>query len=130
MVIDTSVLVALLRGEPGAERLHAAILGNGTRLVSAATVLEAALVLLGERGPGSDHELDALLLELDVDIVPVTITQLERARIAARNFGRGRHPARLNYGDLFSYALAMEQGESLLFVGDDFTRTDVDVARW
>jgi ribonuclease VapC len=130
MVIDTSVLVALLRGEAGAERLHAAILADGTRLVSAATVIETALVLLGERGPGCDHELDALLLELDVDVMPVSIEQLARARAAARTFGRGRHPARLNYGDLFGYALAMEQGESLLFVGDDFSRTDVDVAHW
>jgi ribonuclease VapC len=130
MVIDTSVLVSLLRGERNAERLHAAILADPTRLVSAATVLEAALVLLGERGPGSDDELDALLLELDVEVVPVTTEQTARARLAARLFGRGRHAARLNVGDLFSYALAMEQREPLLFVGDDFSRTDVAIAAW
>lgn len=130
MVIDTSVLVALLRGEAVAERLHAAIVADPVRLVSAATVIEAALVQLGERGPGADDDLDALLLELELEVVPVTSEQMQRARLAARAFGRGRHPARLNYGDLFSYALAMEQREPLLFVGDDFSRTDVPILRW
>ena len=130
MVIDTSALIALLRGEPDAERLLAAILRDRTRLVSAASVIEAALVLLGERGPGSDTELDALLLDLEVDVMPVSREQTARARIAAQVYGRGRHAARLNFGDLFSYALAMEQREPLLFVGDDFSHTDVVAAPW
>ncbi len=130
MVIDTSALVALWRGEPSARQLHAAILRADTRLVSAATMVEASLVFLGERGPGTDLELDVLARELALETVPVSLEQATRARDAARLFGRGRHAARLNFGDLFSYALATERGEPLLFVGEDFNQTDVDVAVW
>lgn len=130
MVIDTSAIVAIWRGEPSARRLHSAIMQAERRLVSVATMLEASLVFLGERGPGTDLELDVLARELQLEIVPVTTKQGTHARDAARLFGKGRHPARLNYGDLFAYALASELNEPLLFVGDDFTQTDVSIAEW
>jgi len=130
VVIDTSVLVAIWRGEPSARRLHAAILRADTRLVSAVTLVEASLVFLGERGPGTDLELDVLARELHLEVVPVSVDQATHARDAARMFGRGPHPARLNFGDLFSYALASDRDEPLLFVGDDFAHTDVIVAEW
>lgn len=129
-MIDTSVLVAIWRGEPSARRLHAAILRADTRLVSAVTLVEASLVFLGERGPGTDLELDVLARELHLEVVPVSVDQATRARDAARMFGRGRQTARLNFGDLFSYALASDRAEPLLFVGDDFAHTDVIVAEW
>ncbi len=130
MVIDTSAIVAIWRGEPSARRLHSAIMNADRRLVSVATMLEASLVFLGERGPGTDLELDVLARELKLEIVPVTTAQGTRARDAARLFGKGRHPARLNYGDLFAYALALELNQPLLFVGEDFTQTDVTIAEW
>jgi len=110
--------------------LHAAILRADTRLVSAVSFVEASLVFLGERGPGTDLELDVMARELDLEVVAVTVDHATRARDAARLFGRGRHPARLHFGDLFSYALATDRAEPLLFVGDDFAQTDVIAAEW
>ena len=130
MVVDTSALLAILLGEPGAERLQGAVLSATTRRVSVATVLEASLVLVSRLGEQSDLELDALLRELALEVLPVTADQLRIARDAAVAFGRGRHAAGLNYGDLFGYALAVSLGEPLLFVGEDFSKTDVMVAAW
>ena len=130
MVIDTSALVAIWRGEPSAKRLHAAILRADARRISVASMIEASLVFLGERGPGTDLELDVLARELELEPVPVSISQATLARDAARLFGRGRHVARLNFGDMFSYALATELGEPLLFTGNDFAQTDVTIAQW
>jgi ribonuclease VapC len=130
VVIDTSALLAILLRESPAERLQAAVLSATTRRVSVATVLEASLVLVGRLGEQSDLELDALVRELAFDVVSVTTDQLRIARDAGVEFGKGRHPAGLNFGDVFSYALAVSLGEPLLFVGDDFGRTDVMVAAW
>ncbi|MGH7627879.1 MAG: type II toxin-antitoxin system VapC family toxin [Gemmatimonadales bacterium] len=130
MVIDTSALLAGLLREPAADRLLAAIQASSARHVSVATVLEASLVLLARIGDQGDLELDAFLRELAVEVVPATAEQSRIARDAAVQFGKGRHPAGLNYGDLFSYALAASLGEPLLFVGDDFSKTDVTVAGW
>ena len=130
MVIDTSALLAILLREGPADRLLAALWGASSRRVSAATVLEASLVLVARLGDRGDLELDAALRELALEIVPVTAEQLRLARDAGVQFGKGRHSAGLNFGDLFSYSLAASLGEPLLFVGDDFARTDVLVATW
>lgn len=130
MVIDTSALIAVLLGEAAAERLIEAIEAAGSRKVSAATVVEASLVLLGRYGEAGDAQLDRLLQTISADIVPVDDVHVRAARDAAQRFGRGRHPAALNFGDCFSYALAACSGEPLLFVGDDFSRTDIECAVW
>jgi ribonuclease VapC len=130
MVIDTSAIIAILTLEPAAERLMAAVEADRTRLVSAATVVEASLVLLGRYGEAGDPPLDRLLRSIAAEVVPVGEEHAALARDGALRFGRGRHPAALNYGDCFSYALAMERGEPLLFVGDDFSKTDVEVCQW
>lgn len=130
MVIDTSALIAILQGEPTAERLLAAVEADHRRLVSAATVVEASLVVLGRFGEAGDPQLDRLLRTLGAEVVPVGEEQALLAREAGLRFGRGRHPAALNFGDCFAYALSVARAESLLFVGDDFSQTDVDVCPW
>jgi len=130
MVIDTSALVAILTREPAAERLAATIDQDSRRLISAATVVELSLVMLGRYGEAGDVQIDRLLAGIAATVVPVGDGQLMLARDAALRFGRGRHPAALNFGDCFSYALSVESGEALLFVGDDFTHTDVAVRSW
>ncbi len=130
MVIDTSAIMAILTCEPTADRLVAAVEADATRLVSAATVVEAALVLLGRYGEAGEPQLDRLLRGIGAEIVPVGEEQANLARDAALRFGRGRHPAGLNFGDCFSYALSVARDEPLLFVGDDFSQTDVKVSGW
>ena len=130
MVIDTSAIIAILINEPAADRLVAAIEGDRTRLVSAATVVEASLVVLGRYGEAGDPQLDRLLRSIDAEVESIDEEQVALARDAALRFGRGRHAAALNYGDCFSYALAVARSEPLLFAGDDFAKTDVEVCRW
>jgi ribonuclease VapC len=130
MVIDTSALMAILTREPAADRLVQAVEADRTRLVSAATVVETSLVLLGRYGEAGEPQLDRLLRGIGAEVVPVGEEQVTLARDAALRFGRGRHPAGLNFGDCFSYALAMARGEPLLFVGEDFAKTDVDGCTW
>lgn len=130
MVIDTSAVMAILLVESAAERLVSAIEGDPTRLISAATVVESSLVLLGRYGETGDPMLDRLLRSIGAEVVPVGDEQVALARDAALRFGRGRHPAGLNFGDCFSYALSVARGEPLLFVGDDFSKTDVVVCEW
>jgi ribonuclease VapC len=125
MVIDSSALLAVIQEEEGSEALLAAIEDDETRLISAATVLEATLVLEGRFGDVAGRELDLLISKVGIEIVPVDHDQLAEARRGWRRFGRGRHEAGLNYGDLFSYALSRTSGEALLFKGGDFTLTDV-----
>lgn len=130
MVIDTSAIIAILTREPSADRLVTAMEADVTRLVSAATVVEAALVLLGRYGEAGEPQLDRFLRGIGADVVPVGEEQVNVARDAALRFGRGRHPAGLNFGDCFSYALSVAYDEPLLFVGDDFSKTDVRVSEW
>jgi ribonuclease VapC len=101
-----------------------------TRLISAASVIESSLVLLGRYGEAGEALLDRLLRGIGAEVVPVGEEQVVLARDAALRFGRGRHPAALNFGDCFSYALSVTRGEPLLFVGDDFSKTDVEACRW
>ncbi len=125
MVIDTSALVAILFDEDEQPAMAAAIAADPRRLVSAATVLEASIVVEARRGEAAGRELDLLLHRIDATVVSVDGAQLALARGAWRAFGRGRHGAALNYGDCFAYALARHAAEPLLFKGDDFACTDV-----
>jgi ribonuclease VapC len=125
MVIDTSALIAVMTGEPDAERCESAMDRDARRLMSVASVLETAIVLEKRFGQEGPQELDALLLRLPIEAVSVDLDQLEWARYAHHTYGRGRHPAALNFGDCFSYALAKTAGEPLLYKGSDFSRTDV-----
>ncbi len=130
MVIDTSALVALLGMEQEAARLAHAVEADALRLLSAAALVEASIVLESRQGEAAVRELDLLLARAGVQIEPVTAEHAELARQAWRQFGRGRHPAGLNYGDCFSYALSRATGEPLLFKGNDFPLTDVAAVRY
>lgn len=125
MVIDTSALIAYLESEPEAPRIEAALLDADRLLISAATLVEAGIVCEARRGEAGGRELDLLLHRLNAVTVPVDQAQTELARSAYRRYGRGRHRAGLNFGDAFSYALAVHTGDTLLYVGDDFSHTDV-----
>lgn len=128
MIVDTSALVAILLDEPGADRLYDAILdhADGRPRLSAPTLVELGVVIDGRRDPALSRNLDEVLHRLEVEVVPFDADQARVARQAYRDFGKGSgHPARLNLGDCFSYALASVRREPLLFVGDDFTHTDV-----
>jgi len=130
MIIDTSALVAILRDEPEAKDCALAIERNRNRRVSAANFFEAALVIDGSRDPVASRRFDELVKEARIAIEPVTEAQARIAREAYRDFGKGSgHPAKLNFGDCFAYALAKTAGEPLLFKGDDFIHTDVISAR-
>jgi ribonuclease VapC len=128
MVIDTSAIIAVLLREPDAPRLMVVFNTTAPGRLSAASLLEAGMVMQARLGDEGESRLDRLLQRLGVEIVPVSREHAEIARAAFRRFGKGRHPAALNFGDCFSYALARALGEPLLFVGDDFSRTDVGVA--
>ncbi len=125
MVLDTSVLIAILQQEPDAGVYSAAIAGEPECLLSAASVVEAGVVIVTRYGEAGGDELDRLLLASGVEIVPVTAVHARIARDAFVRYGKGRHPARLNFGDCFTYALARASGHALLFKGDDFSHTDV-----
>jgi len=125
MIIDTSALLAVLNREPGADRFQAAILTAAPCRMSVANVLEASIVVEARGGAEAGRELDLFLKRADIQPVPVTVEHLEAARQAWRRFGKGRHPAGLNFGDCFSYALALVTGERLLYKGDDFARSDI-----
>ena len=129
MIVDTSSLVAILRDEPDAAAHAGAIEAARVRRVSAANYLEAAIVIDGSRDPVASRRFDELCREAQITIEPVTEAQARIARDAYRDFGRGSgHPASLNFGDCFAYALAKATGEPLLFKGDDFGQTDITPA--
>jgi ribonuclease VapC len=125
MVLDTSALLALLLDEPEAESFRIALEGDDSRLVAAVTLLETAIVIEARKGEAGGRELDLLIHKADMTIVPVDAELVAEARRAYRRYGRGRHAAGLNFGDVFAYALARATGEPLLFKGDDFARTDI-----
>ena len=129
MIVDSSAVVAILNGEPEANAMEGALVSARHRRVSAATLVELYVVVDGKRDPVRSARLDEILARSDVQIVDVTAEQAHLARSAYRDFGRGSgHPARLNFGDCFSYALAKVTGEPLLFKGDDFIHTDLTPA--
>jgi ribonuclease VapC len=126
MIIDSSALIAILRNEPEAMTCARAIEAASRRRISAANFVESAIVIDGSRDPVASRRFDDLVKEAQLVVEPVTEAQARIAREAFRDFGRGSgHPARLNFGDCFSYALARATGEPLLFKGDDFAHTDI-----
>jgi ribonuclease VapC len=130
MILDTSAVIAILRDEPEAEEFAERIDGADVRRISAVSFVEAAAVIDGSGDPVASRRLDELLVRAQVTIEPVTEEQARLARAAYRDFGKGRgHPARLNFGDCFSYALAKALDEPLLYKGGDFGYTDVVSAR-
>lgn len=126
MVIDSSAMIAVLLNEEDAALLAQAIEDDELRLLSAANLLETSIVIESRKGEAGGRELDLLVYHAGIQIVPVDHDQAEIARNAWRRFGKGRHPAGLNYGDCFAYALAKCRREPLLFRGDDFSQTDID----
>lgn len=125
MVIDTSVAVAILFAEPEAEAFAQAIQEDSARLMPATGVFESALVVERAIGLAGASALDALLHEMRMEIAPFGQVDLAHARLAFRTFGKGRHPAALNFGDCMVYAVCKATGEALLFKGGDFAKTDV-----
>jgi len=125
MVIDTSSILAILLGESDAALFAEAISRDSKRLLSAGTALELMMVIEARKGEAGGRELDLLLHRAKIDTVPFDMDQAEIAREAWRQYGKGRHPASLNFGDCFAYALAITSGEPLLFKGNDFNQTDI-----
>jgi len=127
VVIDTSALLAILLGEPERGKFLQLLSESETRLLSAANALETAMVVESRRGEAAGRELDLFLHRTKIEIVAVDEEQFSIARFAWRKFGRGRHPAALNFGDCFAYALTKTSSEPLLAKGDDFRRTDLQI---
>lgn len=127
MVVDTSALVAILTGEPEQADFIRAIDRADIRLLSAASWVEASIVIESHYGAAGLHHLDRLVARAEVEIVAVDAEQARIAREAFQRFGKGRHPAALNFGDCFTYALSNARDEPLLFKGNDFSQTDVSM---
>lgn len=127
MIIDTSALLAILQDEPERRAFNEALELAETRSMSAATFVETSIVIESRYGAEGLRDLDLLIAKAAIALVPVDSEQAQIARTAFSQFGKGRHPAGLNYGDCFSYALAKVLGEPLLCKGSDFAQTDVAV---
>jgi ribonuclease VapC len=126
MVVDTSAIFAIVLGEPERDSFAVAINSSPRRLVSAATAVECVVVFAGRlAGRNPVTAMDLVFESLRLEVVPVDEAQWRAAADALVRFGKGRHPARLNLGDSFAYALAKVTGEPLLFKGEDFARTDI-----
>lgn len=129
MTVDSSALIAVLFSEPGYLDLVDAMLQADTLRVGAPTLVETGMVLAGRRGSPAGRELDDLVRELGLTVVPFGEAEWHAALQAYGRFGRGRHRAALNFGDCLAYASAAVAGDALLFVGEDFARTDIPAAR-
>jgi len=127
MVIDTSAVLAIFLAEPERKQFLDSILQSSRRLISAASVLETGMVLESKRGESAGREFDLFLVRINLEIIPVDAEQVEIARSAWRRFGKGHHPAALNFGDCFTYALAKWSGEPLLAKGEDFRKADLEI---
>ena len=125
MVIDTSALLAILQDEPERRAFNEAIEAADTRALSMANFVEASIVIESRYGAEGIRDLDLFLERAAIELVDVTLAQGHAARRAFARYGKGRHPAGLNFGDCFAYALATDRGEPLLFKGGDFDKTDV-----
>jgi len=125
MIVDTSALLAILFEEKDAANYAAALASSDRPRISAANLLEAGIVIDNQAGLSAGRQLDALVERARMDVAPVTYEHVRIARQAYLDFGKGNHPAGLNFGDCFAYALAKTTGEPLLFKGDDFAKTDV-----
>ena len=126
MIIDSSAVVAVLARESDGDRYLRAIMDAGASFISAASYVEVGVVLDRHQNRVAGRQLDPFLVEAAIELAPLTPEQARIARAAYRDFGRGSgHPARLNFGDCFAYALAVGRNEPLLYKGDDFGHTDV-----
>lgn len=128
MILDSSALLALVFREPGHERILAATASAEWIGIGAPTLAETGIVLAARLGKDANPALALLLEHLDLGIVPFEGIHARAAREAYLRYGRGRHPAALNFGDCLTYAIAKVSGLPLLFVGDDFAQTDLDPA--
>lgn len=126
MVVDASVLIALLYDEPGAAGVLAFLTSRADLAIAAPTLLEASVVYGSQKGFEADHVAE-LIERLGIEVVDFTAEHATEARLAYARFGRGRHPARLNFGDCIAYAVARVAGRPLAFLGDDFGQTDLEV---
>ena len=126
MIVDTSAVLAVLFRESDAERYERAMVEAPRCRMSAASFLEAAVVLESRGGAAAGYELDVIMEKAAIELEPVTSDHAQAARRAWRRFGKGNHPAGLNFGDCFAYALAEATREPLLFKGQDFALTDVE----
>lgn len=125
MVLDTSAVIAILQNEQQADALATVLASADTIRISAASIVEAGIIMLARFGDSGEAEIDQFVHRLGMTVVPVTPEQADLARSAYRRFGKGQNPAGLNFGDCFSYALAASLHEPLLFVGNDFSKTDL-----
>lgn len=128
MTLDSSALIAILFAEPNHLDLVDRILEADSVRVSAATLVETSMVYIARRGSGAGREVDDLVKELGITVVPFGEPEWHAAAAAFHKYGRGRHRASLNFGDCLAYAAAAVAGDSLLFVGDDFSHTDITAA--
>jgi ribonuclease VapC len=128
VILDSSAVLAIVLREVDRERYVDAMLGATSVRMSVANWLEATMVVDRRGSPLSISRFDDFVRDARIDLMPVSVSQATIARAAWRTFGRGVHPARLNYGDCFAYALAKETREPLLFKGNDFAQTDVEPA--
>jgi len=129
MVVDSSAITAMIVGEPERELFEDLIMRVPTPVISVAAVVEISIVLRNKRRDADADALDEVLSELRLDVRAVDASQGKLARDAFAKYGKGRHPAGLNFGDCFTYALAKARDDVLLFKGDDFARTDI-VPAW
>lgn len=128
MIVDTSAIMAILQKEPEASDFGEALSASASTAISAATLVELWMVTGRRAGEAAWDEIESLIADAGIAVAPFTAEQAAIAREGWRRFGKGRHPAALNLGDCFAYALAKHRGEPLLFKGDDFTKTDVKAA--
>ena len=126
MVIDTSAILAILQNEPERRKFNEAIETAETRSLSTASFVESSMILESRFGTDAVRDLDLLLAKAQITLVPVDADQADFARRAFRAYGKGRHPAGLNFGDCFSYALAQALDEPLLFKGNHVSKTDIN----
>jgi ribonuclease VapC len=129
LVVDTSAAVAIILGEPGSEELAVHLEKALARLMPAAIRVELGIVIEARLWPAGQDVVDRLLRDAKIDIVPVDADLAARAMSGWRRYGKGRHPAGLNFGDCFTYALADRTGHPVLCTGDDFAATDIAVVR-
>ena len=128
MIVDSSALMAVIFNEPEESRFAAALVDAPVLRMSVANWVEAAIVVDSRKDPRAKARFEDLRKMLQIELVPVTADMAYRSRVAYADYGKGNHPARLNYGDCFAYALAKETGEPLLFKGTDFAQTDIEPA--
>ena len=128
MIIDASALLAILFDEPEVDRFTRLIHRSAHPAISPVNFLEAGIRADNPKTPAKGPALDTLMIALGIEVASVTAEQAQMAREAYRHFGEGNHPARLNLGDCFAYALAKAHREPLLFKGDDFVKTDIEAA--